>query len=275
MHEDRRVGYALLLPAAIFVVLTFLVPVIILLGAGVETPGGFGLSHWQEFWASGLNREVFWRSLRLGAVVTLTAAVIGYVVALAIVDENPSSRGRLIGLMVLPLMISPVARTYSWVVILGRTGVVNQVLVGFGLSAEPARILFSETAVFIGLLQLFMPLMILSLVSAFENMPADVVPASRILGAGPIVTFVKVIVPLTREGLIVGGTLVFTGSLTAYITPAVLGGSKVLMLETLLYQRINIANDIASAAVIATILIGMSFATNGLLRRLATARNRG
>ena len=101
------------------------------------------------------------------------------------------------------------------------------------------------------------------------------VPAARILGAGPISTFFKVILPLTREGLIVGGTLVFTGSLTAYITPAVLGGAKVLMLETLLYQRMNVANDIASASVIAAILIAMSFATNGLLRRLATVRNRG
>lgn len=275
MHDDRRVGLALLAPATIFVAIAFLVPVAVLLAAGFSSPAGFDLAHWQAFWASPLNREVFWRSLRLAGLVTASAAVIGYAVAMAIVDERSDWRGRLIGLMVLPLMISPVARTYAWVVILGRTGIVNQLLVGLGLTDEPVRILFSETAIFIGLLQLFLPLMVLSLVSAFENLPADVVPASRILGAGPIATFAKVILPLTREGLIVGGTLVFTGSLTAYITPAVLGGAKVLMLETLLYQRMNVANDIASASVIAAILIAMSFATNGLLKRLATARNRG
>jgi putative spermidine/putrescine transport system permease protein len=180
----------------------------------------------------------------------------------------------MIGLVVLPLMISPVARTYAWIVILGRTGIVNEALVWIGLTDEPVRFLFSETAVTIGLLQLFMPLMIISLISALENMPRDAVSAARVLGANWFQVFWKVILPLTREGLVIGGTLVFTGSLTAYITPAVLGGSKVLMLETLLYQRVTVASDFASASIIAMILMIMSFSANMLLKRLATARRR-
>ena len=82
------------------------------------------------------------------------------------------------------------------------------------------------------------------------------------------------VLPLTREGVVIGGTLVFTGSMTAYITPAILGGSKVLMLETLMYQRVTVAGDFVSASVIAFILIVMSFAANSLLKSLATARNR-
>jgi len=117
-------------------------------------------------------------------------------------------------------------------------------------------------------------LMILSLISALENMPKDAIPAARVLGANWFQVFWKVILPLTREGLVVGGTLVFTGSLTAYITPAVLGGSKVLMLETLLYQQVSVANNFVSASVIAFMLIVMSFAANILLKRLATARNK-
>jgi putative spermidine/putrescine transport system permease protein len=116
--------------------------------------------------------------------------------------------------------------------------------------------------------------MILSLISALENMTRDAVPAARVLGANWLQVFVKVILPLTREGLVIGGTLVFTGSLTAYITPAILGGSKVLMLETLLYQRVTVANDFASASIIAMILMVMSFSANLLLKRLATARNK-
>ncbi len=116
--------------------------------------------------------------------------------------------------------------------------------------------------------------MILSLISALENMPKDAVPAARVLGANWLQVFVKVILPLTKEGLVIGGTLVFTGSLTAYITPAILGGSKVLMLETLLYQRVTVANDFASASIIAMILMVMSFSANLLLKRLATARNK-
>ena len=92
------------------------------------------------------------------------------------------------------------------------------------------------------------------------------------LGANGLQIFWKIILPLTREGLVVGGTLVFTGSLTAYITPAILGGSKVLMLETLLYQRVSVANDFVSASVIALILVAMSFAANLLLNRIASVR---
>ena len=157
---------------------------------------------------------------------------------------------------------------------LGRTGIVNQAITGLGLSDEPLRLLFTETAVFIGLVQLFLPLMVLSLVSALENLPADVIPAARVLGAGWFTVFWRVILPLTREGLVIGGTLVFTGAITAYITPAVLGGSKVLMLETLLYQRVSVANDFVSASVIAVILIVMSVVTHGVLKRAAAARKR-
>jgi putative spermidine/putrescine transport system permease protein len=169
-------------------------------------------------------------------------------------------------------MISPVARTYAWLVILWRTGFVNQILVDLGIADSPIRILFTETAVFIGLFQLFLPLMIISLVSAMENMPRDAVSAARILGANWVQVFWRVILPLTREGLVIGGTLVFTGAMTAYITPAILGGAKVLMLETLLYQRVTVANDFVAASVIAMILIVMAFSANLLLKRLATAR---
>ena len=156
--------------------------------------------------------------------------------------------------------------------ILGKTGIVNQFLTGTGILDTPARILFSETAIFIGLIQLFFPLMVLPLISALENLPRDVVPAARMLGANWVQVFWKVILPLTREGLVVGGTLVFVGSLTAYVTPAILGGSKVLMLETLLYQRVAVSNDFAAASVIAVILIVMSIVTNVLLKRLASVR---
>lgn len=274
MFQNRAEALALALPAAIFAGLVFLVPVILLLSEGFRSADSWSLSAYADFFSQPLNRTVFLRTLKLGAIVTAAAAVIGYATAYAIVSLPPGTKGRMIGLVVLPLMISPVARTYAWIVILGRTGIVNQALMTVGLSDEPIRILFSETAVFIGLLQLFLPLMVISLISALENLPKDVVPAARVLGANWFQVFWKVILPLTREGLVVGGTLVFTGSMTAYITPAILGGSKVLMLETLLYQQVTVANNFVSASVIAFILIIMSFAANILLKRIAKARNK-
>ncbi|MEC9247353.1 MAG: ABC transporter permease [Pseudomonadota bacterium] len=274
MFQNRMEGLALALPAAVFAAIVFLVPVGILLSEGFRAEGSWTLASYASFFESELNRTVFWRTLKLGAIVTAVSAVIGYATAYSIVTLPPTARGRMIGLVVMPLMISPVARTYAWIVILGRTGFVNETIVWLGLSDTPIRFLFTETAVFIGLLQLFLPLMILSLISALENMPKDAVPAARVLGANWLQVFVKVILPLTKEGLVIGGTLVFTGSLTAYITPAILGGSKVLMLETLLYQRVTVANDFASASIIAMILMVMSFSANLLLKRLATARNK-
>lgn len=272
MFENRAEALALALPAALFAALVFLLPVAILLATGFERDGGFSLAHYAAFFASRLDRLVLWQTLALGAEVTLAAAVIGYAAAFAIVNLPARGKGRMVGLVVLPLMISPVARSYAWLVILGHTGIVIQALMLVGLTDAPIRILFTQTAVFIGLLQLFLPLMILSLMSALENMPGEVIPAARVLGASWPQVFAKVILPLTREGLVIGGTLVFTGSVTAYITPAVLGGSKVLTLVTLLYQRVTIANDMVSASVIALILIAMSFAANLVLKRLATAR---
>ena len=274
MFQNRAEALALALPAAIFAAIVFLVPVIILLSEGFRSADSWTLSAYVDFFSQPLNRAVFLRTLKLGAGVTLAAAIIGYAAAYAIVSLPAASKGRMIGLVVLPLMISPVARTYAWIVILGRTGIVNQALMTFGLTDGPVRILFTETAVFIGLLQLFLPLMIISLISALENLPKDAVPAARVLGANWFQTFWKVVLPLTKEGLVIGGTLVFTGSMTAYITPAILGGSKVLMLETLLYQRVTVASDFVSASVIAFILIVMSFAANLLLKRLATARSK-
>lgn len=274
MFQNRAEALALALPAAVFAAVIFLVPVVIVLAEGFHSPTGWTFSAYTSFFSEPLNRLVLVRTFKLGLAVTLVSAVIGYAAAFAIVNLSASGKGRMIGLISLPLMISPVARTYAWIVILGRTGIVNQALQAVGLSDEPIRLLFTETAVFIGLLQLFLPLMILSLISALENMPKDAILAARVLGANWFQVFWKVILPLTREGLVVGGTLVFTGSLTAYITPAILGGSKVLMLETLLFQRVTVANDFVSASVIAFILIAMCFAANLLLKRLATARNK-
>lgn len=262
----------LALPAAVFACLLFLVPVMILLSEAFRMDGSWSLQGYVDFFAKPLNRTVFLRTLKLGVLVAGTAAIIGYAAAFCIVNLPARTRGGVFGLVVLPLMISPVARTYAWIVILGRTGIVNNAIVGLGLSDTPVRLLFTETAVFLGLLQLFLPLMIISLVSAMENIPRDAIPAARVLGASWVQVFFRIILPLTKEGLVVGGTLVFTGALTAYITPAILGGSKVLMLETLLYQRVNVANDFVSASVIAMILIVMSFSANLVLKRLASAR---
>ena len=111
MFDNRRIGMALAAPAALFVALAFIVPVGILLAGGFATPQGWGLARFTEFFGEPLYQEVFWRTVKLGALVTLACAVLGYAAALAIVDAGPAWKGRWSGLVMLPLMISPVART--------------------------------------------------------------------------------------------------------------------------------------------------------------------
>jgi putative spermidine/putrescine transport system permease protein len=231
--------------------------------------GAPGLANFRAFFAEPLHQQVYWRTLRIALAATLVSALVCYPAAMAMVRIPPPWRGLLTGLVILPLMVSPIARTYSWIVLLGRNGFANSLLVRSGVIDEPVTLLFTEGAVFVGLLQLMMPLMLVSLVSALENLPADVLAAARTLGANRWQSFLRVTLPLTQEGLIVGGTLVFTGCVTAYITPALLGGPKVLMLETLLYQKVNVASDLPAASVIAVLLLVTTLLVNQGLRRIA------
>lgn len=265
----RTLAWALLAPALIFIVLLFVAPVLALLAGAFRVGDGWALSPLVAFFDEPLHREVYWRTLRIAGLATIASALVCYPAALAMVRVPPPWRGLLTGLVILPLMASPIARTYAWIVLLGRNGGINALLQSLGLVDEPVKLLFTEGAVFVGLLQLMMPLMLLSLVSALENLPADVLSAAATLGANRWQAFTKVVLPLTQEGLIVGGTLVFTGCVTAYITPALLGGPQVLMLETLLYQKVNVMSDTASASVIAVLLLVTTLVVNQLLKRVA------
>jgi putative spermidine/putrescine transport system permease protein len=281
-NHKQRLGVMLVAPALIFTVVCFLLPVAALLLEAFRAGGPDSLDgsaiHWSlerfySFFADPLNRQVFMRTLRIAVAVTLFSALLSYPAAQAIVQVSPRWRGLVLGMMILPLMVSPIARTYAWIVLFGRNGAINSILLHLGLADEPQRLLFSEMAVFVGLLQLLLPLMLMSLVSSMENISRDITLAASTLGANAWQVFSRVTLPLTQEGLIVGGTLVFTGCVTAYVTPALLGGPKVLMLETLLYQKVSVESDFGSANVIAVILVAMTLAVNAGLKRIASARS--
>ncbi len=269
LSPATRAALWLVSPALIFLAIFFLWPVLALLSGAFVLDGVPGIGRFLAFFDEPLHQQVYWRTLRIAGLVTLTRMLICYPAAMALVRVAAPWRGLLTGLVILPLMVSPIARTYSWVVLLGRDGMLNSLGLWAGLWPEPVPMLFTEGAVFLGLLQLMMPMMLISLVSALENLPPDVSAAARTLGASRWQVFARVILPLTQEGLIVGGTLVFTGCVTAYITPAMLGGPKVLMLETLLYQKVQIESNLPAASVIAVLLLITTLAVNQGLRRLS------
>jgi putative spermidine/putrescine transport system permease protein len=266
-HGQVRSLIFLIGPAAIFIVVFFVLPlIIVLINTFKNETGAWSLQEYQSFVQDPVIRKVYVRTVRLALVVTVISALIGYPVSYAIARMSPGRRSVMMSLIILPLMTNPVARTYSWLVILGRFGLINHVVELLHLSDRPLRLLYTEKAIVLGLLHLFLPLMILSLVSAMENIRTDIEEAAQSLGANRLVVFWRIIVPLSADGLILGGTLVFTGCITAYVTPAILGGTRVRMLATLLYQRAMVLIDWQSATIIAVSMVLTTLVANRALR---------
>lgn len=157
-------------------------------------------------------------------------------------------------------------------IILGKKGLLNNALIAIGLIKEPLDILYTPAAMMIGLVHLFLPLIIITLVGVLENIDPDLLKAAESLGAGRFTAFVKVIVPLSVPGLIIGSILVFVGSLTAYTTPALLGG-KQRVISTFLYQNAITLNDWYLASVIAVIMIVITFVVIAMMNKLAVKLN--
>ncbi len=254
-------------PALLFITALFLLPLgTVFVNTFRDDIGAFTLQGYRDFVQDPVVQKVYLRTLRLAAIVTTISALVGYPVAYAIARMRPGRRSLAMSLIILPLMTNPVARTYSWLVILGRLGLVNNVVEALNLSERPLRLLYTETAIVLGLLHLFLPLMILSLISAMENINVEVEEAAQSLGANRLTVFRRIIIPLSADGLILGGTLVFTGCITAYVTPALLGGTRVLMLATLLYQRAMVLIDWNSATIIAVAMVLTTLAVYRILR---------
>lgn len=258
--------WPLAVPAIGFLMLVFVLPIALLIGSSFYGDGGFTLASYWQFANDPVAHRAFWRTVRIALFVTSIAIVFCYPAAYAISRLTSRWRVVFIAVMILPLMTNPVARTFSWLVILGQEGLVNTSLRAVG--SQSVRILYTEPAVVLGLLHLFIPLMMLPLISAFENVPKDIVLAARSLGASEFDVFRKVLVPLTAAGLGVGVALVFTGCVTAYVTPAILGGSRNLMLSTLLYQKASVTLDWAGATVVAVVMFVTTLLAIFFIRRV-------
>ena len=181
--------------------------------------------------------------------------VIGVPVSYYISRVSKKVRGLFIALTVFPILTNSVVRSFAWMSILGKNGIINNLLIKLNIVNEPLSLLYTEGAIIVGTVYIFLPLMIISLVGVMENIDNDLLEAADSLGANKLKAFFKVIFPLSLPGLIVGTVLVFTGSLTAYTTPQLLGGNKNTVLATLIYQKTMTLGDWQGAAVVATIMI--------------------
>ena len=214
------------------------------------------------------------RTLRLGAVTVLATTVLGFPLALAFFASRPSVQRLLLLVIIMPLLTSVVVRTFAWIVILAREGVINQAVLTLGLSATPLPLLQTEIGLVLALTQIDMPLMLLPLITVMRTIDPNVLDASRALGASRWRTFFQVILPLSLPGWVAGATLVFASSVTAFISQSVIGGGRLLFLPSVIWQQSMVVYNwpfaaVASVTLLVTVLtgIGLLAATGARLGR--------
>ncbi|MFG1247431.1 ABC transporter permease [Xanthobacter flavus] len=239
--DPKPRDWALALPLAAFFALFFIAPLGLLVAISFETErqmtGTLGLGQYAAFLSDGLNLAVLRDTLLVGAKATALCLLFGYPLAWLCTKVSARWQAVLIFLVVLPIVTSVVVRTFAWIVILGRHGIVNEAILALGLSAQPLKLLFSETGVVIVLAQVQMPLMVLPLITTLQRIDPNLESASQALGAGAWRTFFKVTLPLSLPGIIAGTILTYTACVTAFVTQSLIGGSRLLFMPMMIFQQ--------------------------------------
>ncbi len=252
--SSKSSPYLIVAPGLILLVVFLVLPLFSIIWPTLYD-GGFTLDSYISFFNSSYNVSILWRTVKLSMIVTVLSVIFGLPTAYFIARSNRKWRSLMMGLVLFPLLTNSVVRSFAWINILGTNGIINRALLATRLIQEPIQLLYTEFAITIGSLYLFLPLMITTLVGILENIDSEIVEAAETLGASPVVAFMKVIWPLSIPGVIVGSILVFTGTLTAYTTPQLLGGNQNMMMSTFLYQNAMTLGNWQNAGVIALIMI--------------------
>ena len=270
----KNVRYTLLFPGIVLLCFFLVLPLLSSLIPTVFPESSFSLQLYIDFFKDSYFMAVLGRTLSISLIVTIFCAVLGLPAAYVISGVSKKWRGILIALTLFPLLTNSVIRSFAWITILGKNGVINNLLMMFGVINEPLSLLYTDFSIIIGSVYLFLPTMIMTLVGVLENIDDDLLEAAATLGLSPLKGFFKIILPLSLPGMIVGSILVFTGTLTAYTTPQLLGGNKKMLLATLLYQRATTLGDWTSASVIALVMIVITFAVMKALNLLAKSMDK-
>lgn len=254
----KAAEWQLALPLALCFVSLFLAPLLLLIGVSffdddkITQPG---VAQWVKFFGDPFSYKVIADTLLLGVKTVCATVLLGYPLALVYLDAPPRLQKVLIFVIVMPLLLSVVVRTFAWIVMLGREGVVNQVLLGLGIISEPLKLLQTELGLVISLTQIEMPLMLLPLISVMSRLDPNLRDASAALGASRWRTLFTVIVPLSMPGLVAGCLLVFASSTTAFISQTVIGGVRLIYLPLLIWQQSLVVFNWPLAAVASIALL--------------------
>jgi putative spermidine/putrescine transport system permease protein len=253
-RREQRLMLALALPALLVILLLVVLPVGWLAWQSVYH-NGFTLENYRRIW----SEDIYWRSFALtfeiSLLVTLLALLLGYPIAYA-ASIAPRRWGIIIlALVVLPFWTSVLVRAYAWLALLQRTGVINQLLRQIGVIDEPLALVHNSFGTIVATLHILLPFMVLPLYATMQQIPRDLMQAGASLGAGPMLTFWRIFLPLSLPGVLAGSTLVFVLTLGFYITPELLGGGRTIMISMLVSRNVELYDQWGAASAVGVVLL--------------------
>lgn len=252
----------LVVPATIFVAIGLIGPVAILFRYSLNQfiPGqfmvdGLTIENYVKFFTDGFYLNVLWRTVRVAVVCTIVCLIMGFPLAYVLARTESRFKNLLIMLVVLPLFVGNAVRAAGWMTAFGSKGALNASLMGLGIIEQPLEIMFTETAVIIGIIAVNLPFMVLTLQSVIEGINRNVEEAAFSLGAGPVAMFARVLWPLAMPGILAGTILTFILAMNAYATPVLLGGPKFQTMGPLVYGQFAQQNNWPFGGAISFILM--------------------
>ncbi len=266
-RRDNLVLLLFLLPCTLLLVLVFFLPLVQFLSRAFLDPDPT-LRHFRRLVASPEYLAVLGRTLRVSAITTTCCVVLGYPLAYVIATASSWTRAALLALVLIPFWTSVLVRMFAWMALLGTYGVVNGALMAAGLVTEPLRLLFTETAVVIGMTHYLLPYMILPCVAVMSAIPPNLMLAAEGLGAPRWRAVLRIYMPLSVTGLSAGCLLVFIISLGFFVTPALLGGPGDVMLAQLIEHQASQQLDWGMAAALSVVLLAVTMLLYAAYARL-------
>jgi len=256
---------ALLAPALFILLVFFAYPLWQIVVLSVSP--GFTLRHYEGLGRNSLYAQVLWNTFKIGGEVAMLCLLIGYPMAYALVHARPRLRRLLVFVVLLPFWTSVLVRTYAWMVLLQKQGLLNKLLMWLGVIDEPLSLMFNEVGVLVGMVHVLAPFMIFPIYASLASIDPNVIRAAQGLGAGRLRTFWRVTLPLSLPGVSAGGLLVFVLAIGYFITPALLGGRKQLMVASLIDFQVTELLNWGFAGALAVALLAATFAIYSVYQR--------
>jgi len=258
--SHRGENFLLLLPGMALLAFAFLLPVGAMLVLAFSTETGFGVEHFTRFFGQGFYVAILWRTIKLSLLITLVCALIGFPLAYIMARSGSRMRTWLSILLILPLMTSVVIRSFGWMVLLNRSGPIVGLLRDLGLVGRNFNLMQSETAIVIAMVQVLLPFMTLSVLGVMIRLDIKFEEAGRTMGCSFLGVLLHIVLPLCSPGLLAGSLLTFTLSASSFVTPSLLGGARVQVLATSIYNSVTQTLDWSFASAQAVILFaGIAF----------------